>query len=86
MLLADKEQQIPINTEEQSHLVFYKHTPRSCTLTCVLLEASAGSSGLALYAVVSGYESRFQLQNFVLFVDVYVGGHTGEQSHSQALM
>ena len=88
-MLVDEEQQAPPSIDGQSHLVFYKHKLGFCTLTCILLEASAESSRLVLYPVVFGYESPVELHNSVLFVDVssgYLGGHRGEWCHSPALM
>ena len=69
--------------------MFDKHIAGCQTSTCILLEASAANSILALYAVVFGYESPVELQNSVLFIELssqYVGDHTGEHCHSPALM
>ena len=59
-LEANKEKHVPQTT------VFYTHTEGSSTLTCRLLEASAGSLLLVLYIAFFGYKSPAELQNSVL--------------------
>jgi len=69
--------------------VFDKHTAGCQTSTCILLEASAATSRLVLYAVVFGYESPVELQNSVLFMELssqYLVGHAGEHCSGSALM
>ena len=70
------------STDGQSHLVFYKHTRVSYTSTCIYLEASAGSSRLALCAVVFWHESPLELQTAMIFV----GGHAREHCYSPAFV
>ena len=56
ILLADTKQQVLPCSQ------LYMHTPGSCTVTCMWLEASAGSSRLMLFAHIFGVLIINQLQ------------------------